>query len=207
MPINNNLINKIRYTIYAPVYDRITKVLEKARQESITSLKLHEGSKVLIVGGGTGLDFPLFPPNVEITATDLTPAMVKKMKQRSRKLKLKTKLYVMDGQKLTFENDCFDVVILHLILAVIPDPIAAIKEAERVLKPDGQIAILDKFIPEHQKAGILRLVLNQFTKLLFSDINRKIEDIIRPTHLKKQADIPAKFGGVFRRILLRKPAT
>lgn len=205
MPINNNLVNKIRYTLYAPIYDRITRVLEEARQQSISSLHIHEGYKILIVGGGTGLDFPLFPPNVEITATDLTPIMVNKMKIRSSKLKLKTKLYVMDGQDLTFEDECFDVVILHLILAVIPDPIAAIKEAERVLKPGGQIAVLDKFIPEHQKAGIIRLVLNQFTKLLFSDINRKIEEIVKHTQLKKVSDVPANFGGVFRRILLQKP--
>lgn len=205
MPINNNFINKIRYTLYTPIYDGIVKMLHHTRSESISSLKLQADSKILIVGGGTGLDLALLPKDVEITATDLTPSMVKRMQNRSKKLGLKSNILVMDGQHLDFSDNSFDVVILHLILAVIPDPIAALKEAERVLKKGGRIAILDKFLPANQEAGFLRIFLNQFTKFMFSDINRKMEDMILQTKLEVVADIPADFGGIFRRIILRKP--
>jgi ubiquinone/menaquinone biosynthesis C-methylase UbiE len=108
----------------------------------------------------------------------------------------------MDGQALQFPDAVFDVVILHLILAVIPDPFKAIKEAERVLRPGGRIAVLDKFLPTHQKAGITRIIINQFTKFMFSDINRKIEDLVATTQLEIKSDISANFGGIFRRLLL-----
>lgn len=205
MPINNNFINKIRYTLYSPIYDGIVKMLHHTRSESIASLELQADSKILIVGGGTGLDLALLPKDVEITATDLTPSMVKRMQKRSKKLGLKSNILVMDGQHLDFSDNSFDVVILHLILAVIPDPIAALKEAERVLKKGGRIAILDKFLPANQEAGFLRIFLNQFTKFMFSDINRKMEVMILQTKLEVVADIPADFGGIFRRIILRKP--
>ncbi len=205
MPFNTNFINKIRYTIYTPVYDYLAQVLQHSRQQSIESLQLTTGTSVLLVGGGTGLDLPLLPKGVRVTATDLTPSMVQKMKKRSQRLGIHPQLLVMDGQQLTFADNSFDVVILHLILAVIPDPVAAIKEAERVVKHGGTIAVLDKFLPKTQTAGPLRILLNQFTKLLFSDINRKIEELVSHTSLAVVADKPANFGGIFRRILLQKP--
>lgn len=204
MPFNNNLINKIRYTVYTPIYDHVASVLEDTRKQSIDSLHLYGKENILIVGGGTGLDFTYLPNGVNITATDLTPSMVRKMAQRSESLHITPNLMVMDGQHLTFPDNHFDVVLMHLILAVIPNPVKALKEAERVLKPGGKIAVMDKFLPANQNAGIFRQVVNLFTKFMFSDINRKIEEIVATTQLQIISDVPANFGGIFRRIILQK---
>ena len=111
---------------------------------------------------------------------------------------------VMDGQSLDFENESFDKVILHLIIAVIPDPIVCIKEAERVLKPGGQIALFDKFVPKGQKVSLLRRATNGLTNLLFSDITRSFESIVSQTNLVALTDEDAGFNGNFRIILLEK---
>jgi ubiquinone/menaquinone biosynthesis C-methylase UbiE len=139
-----------------------------------------------------------------ITATDLTPAMVKKIKDRSRRLNLPVNALVMDGQQLQFDDNYFDKIILHLIVAVIPDPVRCMQEAERVLKPGGLIVIFDKFLPAGQKLSVKRKFANLFTNLLFSNINRRFETILGHTNLKVVRDRPVGFGGNFRIILLTK---
>jgi len=205
MGINSNNWNRIRYTFYTPIYDWVAGVFAESRKDSLHSLKLRPGDKVLINGAGTGLDLEFLSNNYEVTATDITPAMVHKIKQRNRKLKRNLKALVMDGQALNFEDESFDFVVLHLILAVIPDPIACIKETERVLKKGGEVAIFDKFVPKDAKVSLFRKVVNMITNFLFSDITRDIETIIKDTSFVILSDKGADFKGNFRKIKLIKP--
>jgi phosphatidylethanolamine/phosphatidyl-N-methylethanolamine N-methyltransferase len=163
------------------------------------------GDRVLIVGAGTGLDLEFLPNDCEIMATDITPSMVERIKKRNQTLNRNLQAIVMDGQSLEFADNSFDFVILHLILAVIPDPVKCIKESERVLKPGGQIAVFDKFVPKNQKVTVSRRLLNVFTSFLFSDITRHFESIVSNTSLSILSDKEADFNGVFRLIKLNKP--
>ena len=204
MRVNTNTWNKVRYTLFTPLYDLAGKVFTQQRKESIGLLKIEPQEQVLLVGAGTGLDLIFIEKNAIITATDITPAMVKKIKDRSRHLNLSVNALLMDGQQLQFDNNTFDKIILHLIVAVIPDPVKCLREAERVLKPGGKIVVFDKFLPAGQKLSINRKLANLFTNLLFSDITRRFENIISHTNLKIEQDKPAGFSGNFRIILLSK---
>ncbi|NJO68810.1 MAG: class I SAM-dependent methyltransferase, partial [Bacteroidetes bacterium] len=133
-----------------------------------------------------------------------TPSMVKRIDERNQQLNLNLRTLVMDGHKLEFEDASFDKIILHLILAVIPDPLACIREAERVLKPGGRIAVFDKFVPTGKHVSLLRKLLNPITNLLVSDITRNFETILAHTGLEMIADCPADFKGTFRIISLKK---
>jgi phosphatidylethanolamine/phosphatidyl-N-methylethanolamine N-methyltransferase len=196
--------NKIRYTIYSPVYDKVGKLFSSSRQISISQLEIKENQKVLLIGCGTGLDLEYLPANCLITATDITPVMVERTKKRNQKLKLNLETMVMDGQKLTFPDQSFDKIILHLILAVIPDPVACILEAERLLKPGGQIAVFDKFLPKGHTITWKRKIINPVAIFLFSYINRRFENIVSKTALQIISDVDADFGGIFRILLLKK---
>ena len=204
MKINTNAWNKIRYTIYTPIYDSVVKYFRNSRKLSIESLNIKTGDKVLIVGAGTGLDLEFMPNNCEVFATDITPSMVVRIRQRTDCNKLNIKVLEMDGQSLDFENEVFDKVILHLILAVIPDPIRCIKEVERVLKKGGEIAVFDKFVRKGRKLSFKRKILNPVTNLLFSDITRDFYTIINHTQLTVTSDTEANLNGNFRRIKASK---
>ena len=200
-----NLWNKIRYTAYLPVYDFITNLFANARKHSIDLAEIKPDDKILIVGAGTGLDLPYLMQYKNITATDITPAMIGKLKRRADKLGMSVNAQVMDGQNLEYENNTFDFVILHLILAVIPDPVKCVKEVERVLKPGGKVAVFDKFLSS-EKPSFLRRILHPVSIVLFTDINRRIEDIISGTNLNIDYNKPALLNGFFRIIkLVKKP--
>jgi len=190
--------------LYAPGYDLAGRLLDKSRKKSIDALGLKPSDEILIIGAGTGLDLKFLPNNCKIVATDITPAMIRKINKRNAKLKRNVQAMVMDGQALSFADNSFDIVILHLIISVIPDPIACIKEAERVLKPGGKIAVFDKFVRKNTHASITRKTANLFTNFLFSDITRNFESIVMHSKLTVTADEPADLNGNFRLIQLLK---
>ncbi len=205
MKINTNFLNRLRYTLYTPVYDSVAKIFSSSRKKAIGNLGLQAGDKVLLIGAGTGLDLEYIPKDCIVTATDLTPSMVGRIRKRNQTLGLTLETLVMDGQKLSLPDNSFDKVILHLILAVIPDPVACLQEVERVLEPGGKISVFDKFVPGESKLSLTRRMLNPLTNLLFSDITRRPEPIVSQTGLRIISDTPADFRGNFRILLVEKP--
>lgn len=199
--------NRIRYTLWAPVFDRIAGAVgfEAARRRSIERLQLRAGDKVLIVGAGTGLDLPFLPAGIEVTAIDVTPAMLKRLDARTAETGRAVTSRVMDARQLTFPDRSFDAVVMHLILAVMPEPERGLREAVRVLKPGGRIAVFDKFLRQEQRVSLKRRLLNVVAKPLFSDMNRRLEPLVASTSLLVELDEPVAFGGMYRIATLRKP--
>jgi ubiquinone/menaquinone biosynthesis C-methylase UbiE len=199
--------NRIRYTLWAPFYDPFVAAVgfDAFRRRSIDHLRLEAGDRVLIVGAGTGQDLPHLPTGVEVTAIDVTPAMLARLSRRASQVGLSVTAQVMDARWLQFEDSRFDAIILHLILAVMPEPERGLAEAIRVLRPGGRIAVFDKFLGDEQRASVPRRLLNLVMKPLCTDMNRKFGPLVRPTGLEVERDEPAAFGGMYRLITLRKP--
>lgn len=205
MPINTNTWNRLRYSALAPLYDNLTRFADRHRKRAISLLDLRPGEHVLILGAGTGADLPYLPQAPAVTAIDITPAMVERIVERASALGRPVDARVMDGQRLAFPNERFDAVILHLILAVIPDPVACIREVERVLKPGGRAVIFDKFVPDGKRASIGRRLLNLVTNLAFSDITRQLGPILGQVSLRVEHREAAALGGAFQIVVVRKP--
>ncbi|MFZ4399108.1 MAG: class I SAM-dependent methyltransferase [Bacteroidales bacterium] len=204
MKVNTNTWNKIRYTLYTPGYDLVAGILKESRRKSILALNIQANDKVLIIGAGTGLDLEFLPFNCEIIATDITPSMISSIKKRNKSLNRNVQAIVMDGQSLAFPDQYFDKIILHLILAVIPDPDLCILEVERLLKPGGKVAVYDKFVRKNKKVSLLRKSINLLTNFMFSNITRHFETIFAQTKLTVVSDEDADFNGNFRLIQLLK---
>ncbi|TCP15110.1 phosphatidylethanolamine N-methyltransferase /phosphatidyl-N-methylethanolamine N-methyltransferase [Crenobacter luteus] len=197
-------LNRWRYTLYAPIYDRVAGAFARQRRRAIALLAPQPDERVLIVGAGTGLDLDYLLAQRALTAIDLTPAMVDALAARAAHLGLAVDARVMDAEALAFPDESFDAVVLHLILAVVPDPVACLSEVERVLKPGGRVVVFDKFLPDGARPGLARRLLNLIARLVATDINRRLGDILAATRLTKIHDEDAGFGGFFRIALLRK---
>jgi ubiquinone/menaquinone biosynthesis C-methylase UbiE len=196
--------NRLRYTVWAPAYDTIVGAagFNAARRLSIDRLRLASGHRILIVGAGTGLDLDFLPSNVHVTAIDVTPAMLKHLERRAASAGRSVTTRVMDARHLTFPDSSFDAVIMHLILAVMPEPERGVREAVRVLKPGGRIAIFDKFLRDQERPSLKRRLFNVLAKPLFSDLNRRLGPLLADTPLSIEHDEPAAFGGTYRVVTL-----
>lgn len=189
---------RIVYTLWAPFYDLLAAVFANLRRRSIDRLGLVAGHRVLVVGAGTGLDLPFLPRNIEITAVDLTPAMLNRLRKRADDLDVKVDARVMNAEALSFADASFDAVILHLILAVVPDPLACAREAARVLRPGGRVAILDKFLPENKPIPLLMRVMAPLGSCFGTEIDRRLRPILEEAGLQVVHDEPAALRGLFR---------
>jgi ubiquinone/menaquinone biosynthesis C-methylase UbiE len=199
--IDSNAWNRLRYSVWAPVYHVVGRGFDRYRRESLARLNLRSGQRLLLVGAGTGNDLPYVPPTVRTVATDLTPAMLARARTRSAA----AHLAVMDGHRLAVRPAAFDAAALHLILAVIPDPAACLRESAQALRPGGRIVVFDKFVKGPRVPVALR-VLNAFTRVLATEVTRRFEDILARSGapLVVEEDAPAAARGLFRYVVLRR---
>lgn len=199
--------NRLRYTLWAPAYDAIARAagFDNARRLSIERLRLSPGNRVLLVGAGTGLDLEFLPPDVHVTAIDVTPAMLTQLEQRALASGRSVTTRIMDARQLAFPDSSFDAVVMHLILAVMPQPERGLREAVRVLKRGGRIAVFDKFLRDDERPSVKRRLLNAVAKPLFSDLNRRLGSLIAGTALVVERDEPVAFAGTYRVATLISP--
>jgi ubiquinone/menaquinone biosynthesis C-methylase UbiE len=200
---DTNEWNRARYTLWAPVYDLIGRAFDPMRRESLRRLGARAGEDVLIVGAGTGADLPFLPAECRVVATDLTPAMLRRARRRGRS---DVALALMDGHRLGARASAFDGVVLHLILAVLPDPVLCLREAARVLRPGGRMVVFDKFVRAEARPPLALRGANLVTRVLFTEVTRNFAAILRASEapLAVEEDAPALLGGLFRYLLLRR---
>jgi phosphatidylethanolamine/phosphatidyl-N-methylethanolamine N-methyltransferase len=197
---------KHSYTLLAPVYDAIVSgPIDTWRQRSLQRINNELQQKILINGIGSGLDIPYLSAQHRYIGTDITPAMLDRARRRARQnIELDIQLDIADSQRLPFENDSFDAVVMHLILAVVPEPVHALQEASRVLKPGGRIYIFDKFIRPGQ-AAMFRRLLNIFIRHIATRTDVVFESVLKQSpELSLVSDEPALAKGWFRLIELQK---
>jgi phosphatidylethanolamine/phosphatidyl-N-methylethanolamine N-methyltransferase len=198
---------RIRYSLYAPLYDPfVGRAFMAQRKRSIEIAEIQPQHKILIVGAGTGLDLHYLSPSNNITAIDISNGMLQKLRKRSDKLKVPVLVEKMDARNLSFENGTFDIILLHMIVAVIPDYKSAIKEVERVVKGGGIVMVFDKFLPKFKKPNIFRRLINPVAILVASNLNLELSDLIADVNLKVVIDEKAGWNGLLRIVKLIKLA-
>jgi ubiquinone/menaquinone biosynthesis C-methylase UbiE len=131
--------------------------------------------------------------------------MLKHLERRAAGMGRSVTAHIMDARQLAFPDSSFDAVVMHLILAVMPEPERGLREAVRVLKPGARIAVFDKFLRDEERASLKRRLLNAIAKPLFSDLNLRFGPLIAGTRLVIEHDQAVAFGGTYRVVTLVKP--
>jgi len=133
------------YARWAPIYDFVFgAVFERGRKASIAAAE-RIGGRILEVGVGTGLSLPEYSWTNRLTGVDLSAPMLRKAKARAVEHRLTNVdgLAVMDAQHLGFQDSVFDVVVAQYVITAVPDPEATLNEFARVLRPGGEIILVN----------------------------------------------------------------
>jgi phosphatidylethanolamine/phosphatidyl-N-methylethanolamine N-methyltransferase len=133
------------YARWAPIYDLVFgAVFDRGRKASIAAAE-HTGGHILEVGVGTGLSLPEYSRTNRITGVDLSAPMLRKARARAAEHRLTNVdgLAVMDAQHLGFRDGVFDVVVAQYVITTVPDPEATLDEFVRVVRPGGEIVLVN----------------------------------------------------------------
>src|SRR5215475_9927465 len=134
------------YARWAPIYDKVFgSVFEQARRAAVEACE-RIGGRVLEVGVGTGISLPYYSRHCRVTGIDISEPMLRVARQRvlDDRLEHVERLELMDAERLTFPDASFDVVVAQYVVNTVPNPEAALDEFLRVLKPGGEIVLLNR---------------------------------------------------------------
>lgn len=190
-----------KYNRIAPVYELLDLPLElpyfrKWRKEAFSGLN----GKVLEIGIGTGRNLKYYPSNCSVTGIDNSKGMLEKARKKAADMKNIT-LLLMDAEHLEFPSDNFDYVVTTFVLCTIPDPLKALKETRRVLKPSGKLIALEHMLSSDPLIARFEYLINPLLFFLLGDYTirhteKNIEEAgFTITEMKNLA-----FRDVFRKI-------
>jgi ubiquinone/menaquinone biosynthesis C-methylase UbiE len=194
------------YSLLAPFYDLVAdRALRRSRARSLAALRPAPGAALLVPGAGTGLDLGFLPRETAAVCVDFTLAMLLRARERSRRLGRSDGFVLADAQRLPFRGGSLAGAALHLVLAVVPDPGAALAEAGRAVATGGQLTVLDKFVRAGERPGPVRRLLDRLLRDRVTGLLLCFEEALAAAPALAVAEDEADlFGGAYRRILLRK---
>jgi ubiquinone/menaquinone biosynthesis C-methylase UbiE len=190
-----------KYNRIAPIYELIDLPLElfffrKWRKEALSNLS----GKVLEVGVGTGRNLKFYSSRCSVTGIDYSEKMLEKARTKTRGMKNIT-LLLMDAEHLGFPDNNFDYIIITFALCSIPDPLRALKEMRRVLKPSGELIAIEYVRSSNHLIAWFEDLINPVTCSLIGDSsNRKTIEIIKEAGFTVNEVKNLLFEGFFRYI-------
>jgi ubiquinone/menaquinone biosynthesis C-methylase UbiE len=138
--------------------------------------------KVLEIGAGTGANLPLYGPNVEaLTVTEPEAPMARRLAKHLREQSRAADLVEASAEQLPLPDGQFDTVVSTLVLCTVPDPLRALREVWRVLKPGGQLLFLEHVRSDDPKLAKWQDRLNGINRIVAHgcNCNRSTLDVIK----------------------------
>lgn len=190
-----------KYNRIASIYELIDLPLELLffrtwRKEALSGLN----GKVLEVGVGTGRNLKYYPAGCSVTGIDRSAGMLEKALEKTKEMN-NINLYLMDAEHLEFPDNSFDYVVTTFVLCTIPDPVKALKEMRRVLKPSGELIALEHVHSSYPFIARIEDLINPILFFLLGDHTTRhtVKNIKEAGFTIKEAKKLA-FKDVFRKI-------
>lgn len=177
---------RVRYNRIAPMYDALEWFTERTafgawRQQLWTAVP---AGRVLEVGVGTGKNLSYYPPNTQVTAIDLSERMLERARRRAADLGTRVDLRLMDVQRLKFPDDTFEAAVSTFVFCSVPDPLAGLRELGRVVRPGGDIWLLEHMRVDRPFVGPLMDLLNPLVvRMMGANINRRTVENVQEAGL------------------------
>ena len=200
------------YAKWAPIYDVVYDKLTEAGARAAVRAAVSAGPKILEAGVGTGLALGYYPGHTEVYGVDLSAEMLKRAQEKVDKHRMQhvKSLRVMDVCSLDYPDGTFDAVAAQFIITLVPQPERALNEFSRVLKPGGEIVLVNHFgKKDGPVAKMEALVAPLVAKIGWSSSFKatRIEHWARQSGLFDVVSLSPVFpGGFFKLMRLRKRA-
>ncbi|MFI5341305.1 MAG: class I SAM-dependent methyltransferase [Candidatus Methylomirabilales bacterium] len=175
-----------RWDRKARFYDRLTAPAERmlglARGRALVFERPATGT-MLEIGAGTGKNLPRYPAGAFVIATDLSPGMLARAREKAAGGSRRVGFVVTDAEDLAFKDGTFDRVVATCVFCSVPDAVRGLREARRVLRPGGEMILLEHMRP----GGLLGRLFDPLdpimSRLMGPHINRRTVENIRSAGL------------------------
>lgn len=106
--------------------------------------------RVLELGVGTGISFSYYNNHAEqVVATEPDPHMLERARRRLKDAGCPIELQQAAVEELPFKGSSFDAVVSTHVMCTVRDPLRALSEVRRVLKPSGELRIYEHVRYDH----------------------------------------------------------
>jgi phosphatidylethanolamine/phosphatidyl-N-methylethanolamine N-methyltransferase len=162
--VENDFVERV-YENIAWAYDAFFgPTLHPGRVQAIQRMVIGADDRVLEVGVGTGINAALYPRSCSVTGIDFSGSMLEKARERmARKALDNVRLLEMDAADLKFADNSFDIVYAPYVISVVPDPVAVVREMQRVCRPGGRIIVLNHFLSPYRALARIERAISPFT--------------------------------------------
>lgn len=139
------------------------RALGKWRARVVEDLSGH----VIEIGFGAGRNLEYYPSSVtHITAVEPSPVMRKRAEGRIRVSQHNVVFGGLDGQQLDLPDATFDAAVVTFSLCTIPDPLLALTELRRVVRPGGELRVLEHGLSPDRRVAIWQHRLDGFEQVI-----------------------------------------
>lgn len=169
------------YDRFTVNYERVMRPLERVGLNSLRAralAEIPEGSRVLEVGAGTGLNFPFYPRACEPACVEPSREMIVRANAKSDRPE-GALLVQARAEELPFGEGSFDAAFATLVFCSVTSPARAFAELLRVVRRGGRVVLLEHVRPANP-LGYFFDALTRVTVPLFEDhFNRRTSEEAR----------------------------
>ena len=115
---------------------------------------------ILEIGAGTGAIFQYYGPKAKVTAIEPHDGFRAAATEAAQDATAEIQVVPGEGENLPFADATFDVVSASTVLCSVTSPAKTLEECKRVLRPGGQVRLLEHIRSEHWLAGPMMDLLN-----------------------------------------------
>jgi ubiquinone/menaquinone biosynthesis C-methylase UbiE len=154
------------------------RALDSYRQRTIETAR----GMVLEIGVGSGLNLPLYCPAVtRVVGLDPSSELLRVASRRAADAVVPVLLLRASAEHLPLADAVFDTIVMTWTLCSIPNPIAALMEMRRVLRPGGRLLFVEHGLSPEIRIARWQHWLTPYWKHISGGchLDRKMDDLIR----------------------------
>jgi ubiquinone/menaquinone biosynthesis C-methylase UbiE len=162
------------------------QILDNYRHSAITPAR----GLVLEIGVGSGMNLPLYGPAVaRVIGLDPSPRLLRLASRRAADAIVPVSLFRASAEHLPLADAVFDTIVMTWTLCSIPNPIAALAEMRRVLKPGGRVLFVEHGLsPEFRIARWQHRLTPCWKRISGAcHLDRKMDDLIHAAGFQMDA--------------------